>query len=69
MSLPPDVDELRLAALALEHGVRVYPLRSYRMGTDRDQQPGLVLGYGALTSEAAVRGTRVLGEVVSKARP
>jgi GntR family transcriptional regulator/MocR family aminotransferase len=68
VSLPPDVDELRLAALALERGVRVDPLHSYRVRTRPKLRPGLVLGYGALTPDAAERGTRILADVISSAR-
>jgi GntR family transcriptional regulator/MocR family aminotransferase len=68
VSLPPEVDEARLASLALNRGVRVSALRSYRVRVRRDDPPGLVLGYGAVTPTASERGARILGELVSAAR-
>jgi len=68
VTLAPDVDERVLTSLALEAGIRVYPLRDYRTGRGRHRAPGLVLGYGSLTPAQSEEGIRVLGELAAQAR-
>ncbi len=68
VTLPEDLHEGVLAELALEAGVRVYPLNDYRASRRSDHAPGLVLGYGQLTAAQLEHGARVLSEVAASAR-
>jgi GntR family transcriptional regulator/MocR family aminotransferase len=68
VTLPPDIDERVLADLALDAGVRVHPLHTYRVRERVDHPPGLVLGYGSLTPAQAEHGARLLGQAVAAAR-
>jgi GntR family transcriptional regulator/MocR family aminotransferase len=68
VTLPAGVDERVLTELALEAGVRVYPLHTYRTSRRSDHAPGLVLGYGQLTPAQSEQGARVLGELADQAR-
>jgi GntR family transcriptional regulator/MocR family aminotransferase len=68
VTLPPGLDEHELAAGALEHGVRVYPLDEFRTRRRPDLPGALVLGYGWLTPELSEHGARVLGEVAARLR-
>lgn len=56
----PDVDDRKIAAMALEHGVKVHPLSWHRQVPG---PPGLVLGYAAQTPDAIQEGIAVLGRV------
>ena len=68
VTLPRELDESMFAALALEMGVQVYPLHTYRDGRRSHQPPGLVLGYGQLTSAELTQGARLLGDAARHAR-
>ncbi len=67
-TLPANVDEHGLAALALAQGVRVYPLGDHRLVNDPDAQRGLVLGYGSVTPEKAERGIRTVAACLDAMR-
>jgi GntR family transcriptional regulator/MocR family aminotransferase len=69
VTLPADLDESMLAARALELGVQVYPLHEYRARRRSDQPPGLVLGYGQLSTTQLTHGARLLGDAARHARP
>jgi GntR family transcriptional regulator/MocR family aminotransferase len=67
-ALPDDVDERRLAELALEQRVRVYPLSDQRLDKAADATSGLVLGYGSVTPEKSERGIRTVAECLQAMR-
>ena len=55
------IDDIALAATALEHGVKVQPLAWHRQ---RPGTPGLVLGYAARTSTQITDGIKIIGRLV-----
>ncbi|MEU5258169.1 PLP-dependent aminotransferase family protein [Amycolatopsis sp. NPDC021455] len=55
------VDDVALAAAALEAGVKVQPLSWHRQ---RPGRPGLVLGYAARTGTEIAEGVAVLGKLL-----
>ena len=67
-TLPDDVDERRLAELALEQRVRVYPLSDQRLDKATNAERGLVLGYGSVTPEKSERGIRTVAECLQTMR-
>ena len=68
VGLPPGLREQDLADRALEDGVRVYPLGTYRVRRRPDDEHGLVLGYGQLAPTLLERGVQVLGAAAAEVR-
>ncbi len=60
-----DVDDVRVAMLAAEQGLRVYPLSNYGMGEHRDK--GLIVGYAYAATEYISEYGNVLAEVIQTA--
>jgi GntR family transcriptional regulator/MocR family aminotransferase len=65
--LPPEIDELRLAAAAYERGVLVED-GAWHWAEPHDAPPSIVLGYGALTEPMIGRGVRKLREALGAIR-
>lgn len=70
LHLVVDVDsvysEEELLKLALERGVRIYGMSSYRIGAATQKEPvTLLLGFGGLTEEELLEGLAVLDELLS----
>jgi len=59
------LDDVALAATALEHGVKVHPLSWHRQ---RPGPPGLVLGYAARTPTEIAEALATLGELAAEMR-
>jgi GntR family transcriptional regulator/MocR family aminotransferase len=57
------LDDVVLAATALEHGVKVHPLSWHRQ---RPGPPGLVLGYAARTPTEIAEAVETLGELAAE---
>ena len=58
--------EAELLELALERGVRVYGMSSYRIGIAAQEEPvTLLLGFGGLTEGELLEGLAVLDELLS----
>lgn len=62
VTLEGALDDVALAAAALERGVKVHPLSWHRQ---HPGQPGLVLGYAARTPTEIAEAIETLGELVS----
>ena len=58
-------DDVRIAELAAEQGLRVYPLSYYGMGEKRDK--GLIIGYAYATTEDITKYGNILAEVIQSA--
>jgi GntR family transcriptional regulator/MocR family aminotransferase len=65
--LPPEIDELRLAAAAYERGVLVED-GAWHWASPQDAPPSIVLGYGAVTEQMITRGVRKLAEALRAIR-
>lgn len=63
--LPEGTDDRRVSAAALRHGVEAAPLSAYYMGAC--PRPGLVLGYGSLTTRQIRDGVARLGVALDEA--
>jgi GntR family transcriptional regulator/MocR family aminotransferase len=65
---PPELDAARLAAVAAERGVGVYPASASAsasaFGVDGARQDGLVLGYGVLDAHDVRSGALALLEAI-----
>ncbi len=61
LTLPPDLDEVAVAAAAAERGVYVRPLRDYRIVGGA---PGLTLGYAHLTETTIAEGGRIVADLL-----
>jgi GntR family transcriptional regulator/MocR family aminotransferase len=66
VGLEPDEDDRVVARRAAAVGIDVTPLSRYTLGKG---DPGLVLGYSALSPEAIRAGVRGLARVLRSARP
>jgi GntR family transcriptional regulator/MocR family aminotransferase len=62
VGLPVDCDDVRVAELAAEQGLRVYPLSSYGLGASREK--GLIIGYAYAAMERISSNGRILAEVI-----
>lgn len=58
-------DDVRVAEMALEHGIKVYPLSAYGMGEDPEK--GLIIGYAYSATERITQYGNVLAEVIKAA--
>jgi GntR family transcriptional regulator/MocR family aminotransferase len=65
VGLPPDCDDVRVAELAAEQGLRVYPLSCYGIGEHREK--GLIIGYAYAATERITPNGRKLAEVIQAA--
>lgn len=60
-----NIDDVRVAALAAESGLRVYPLSSYCIGEATEK--GLIIGYAYAATERVKHYGEVLAEVIQAA--
>lgn len=60
-----NIDDVRVAALAAESGLRVYPLSSYCIGEASEK--GLIIGYAYAATERVTHYGEVLAEVIQAA--
>lgn len=58
-------DDVRIAALAAEHELRVYPLSHYGMGANRDK--GLIIGYAYASTKRITHYGNLLATVIQSA--
>lgn len=65
VELPPDCDDVRVAELAAEQGLRVYPLSCYGVGENREK--GLIVGYAYAATERIAPYGRILADVIQAA--
>jgi len=65
VELPPDCDDVRVAELAAEQGLRVYPLSCYGIGESREK--GLIIGYAYAATERISPNGRILADVIQAA--
>ncbi len=61
----PECDDVRVAELAAEQGLRVYPLSNYGMGEKREK--GLIIGYAYAATEHITQYGNVLAAVIRTA--
>ncbi len=66
VTLPPRVDEAELTERAAAAGIRVYPLKPYRVAKQADAAPAILLGYGNLTPALIERGVEELAVIVAE---
>jgi len=62
VELPSHCDDVRVASLAAEQGLRVYPLSCYGVGEKREK--GLIVGYAYAATERIAPYGRILAEVI-----
>lgn len=62
IALPPDCDDVGIAELAAEQGLRIYPLSRYGLGTYSDQ--GLIIGYAYAATDKITPYGRILADVI-----
>ena len=65
VKLPPHCDDVYIAKLAAEQGLRVYPLSDYSVGEHREQ--GLIVGYAYAATERIAPYGRMLADVIQAA--
>ncbi|MHB9021459.1 MAG: MocR-like pyridoxine biosynthesis transcription factor PdxR [Halothiobacillus sp.] len=65
VALPAHVDDVRVAELAAEQGLRVYPLSCYGLGEHREK--GLIIGYAYAATERITPYGRILADVIQAA--
>ena len=65
VGLPADCDDVRVAELAAEQGLRVYPLSCYGIGESREK--GLIIGYAYAATERIAPYGRILADVIQAA--
>lgn len=65
VELPPQCDDVRVAELAAEQGLRVYPLSCYGIGGNREK--GLIIGYAYASTERIAPYGRILADVIRAA--
>ncbi len=68
LRLPPTMDERAVVDAAAGFSLRIRGLSEYRL-VARDDEPGLVLGYGNLPIPSVSTATRLLAQAVAGARP
>jgi GntR family transcriptional regulator/MocR family aminotransferase len=66
VALPPGVDEIELTEQAAAAGIRVYPLKPYRVAKPDAAAPAILLGYANLTPASIEQGVRELAMVVAE---
>ncbi len=65
VELPSNCDDIRVAELAAEQGLRVYPLSCYGIGEKREK--GLIIGYAYAATERITPYGRILADVIRAA--
>ena len=60
-----NIDDVQVAELAAQQGLRVYPLSNYCMGEQREK--GLIIGYAYAATEGITQYGNVLAEVIQSA--
>jgi GntR family transcriptional regulator / MocR family aminotransferase len=65
VELPSYCDDIRVAELAAEQGLRVYPLSCYGVGEHREK--GLIIGYAYAATERIAPYGRILADVIQAA--
>ena len=60
-----EIDDVNIAELASQQGLRVYPLSNYCMGEQREK--GLIIGYAYAATENITQYGNVLAEVIQSA--
>lgn len=65
VELPAHCDDVRVAELAAEQGLRVYPLSLYGVGEKREK--GLIVGYAYAATERITPYGRILADVIQAA--
>jgi GntR family transcriptional regulator/MocR family aminotransferase len=65
VELPPTSDDVRVAELAAEQGLRVYPLSHYSVGEKREK--GLIIGYAYAATDRIMTYGRILADVIQAA--
>ncbi|MGB7817043.1 MAG: PLP-dependent aminotransferase family protein [Methylotenera sp.] len=65
LEFDPDIEDVRVAAMAAEHGLRVYPLSNYCMGEKREK--GLIIGYAYATTKHIMYYGNILANVIQEA--
>ena len=65
VELPPTCDDVRVAELAAEQGLRVYPLSHYSVGDKREK--GLIIGYAYAATDRITTYGRILADVIQAA--
>ena len=60
-----NIDDVQVAAMAAEQGLRVYPLSNYCVGEQREK--GLIIGYAYAATENITQYGNVLAEVIQNA--
>jgi GntR family transcriptional regulator/MocR family aminotransferase len=65
VGLPSDCDDVRVAELAAEQGLKVYPLSCYGIGENREK--GLIIGYAYAATERITPYGRMLADVIQAA--
>jgi GntR family transcriptional regulator/MocR family aminotransferase len=66
VTLPPRVDEVELTERAAAAGVRVYPLKPYRIAKPGAAAPAILLGYANLTPALIEQGVQELAMIVAE---
>jgi GntR family transcriptional regulator/MocR family aminotransferase len=65
VGLPSYCDDVRIADLAAEQGLRVYPLSCYGIGENREK--GLIIGYAYAATERITHYGGILADVIQAA--
>lgn len=65
IELPPSCNDVRVAELAAEQGLRVYPLSGYGLG--QQHAKGLIVGYAYVATERITPYGRILADVIRAA--
>lgn len=65
VGLPSYCDDVRIADLAAEQGLRVYPLSCYGVGENREK--GLIIGYAYAATERITHYGGILADVIQAA--
>jgi GntR family transcriptional regulator/MocR family aminotransferase len=65
VELPSHCDDVRVASLAAEQGLKVYPLSCYGIGEKREK--GLIIGYAYAATERIAPYGRILADVIQAA--
>ena len=66
VTLPPWVDEAALTERAASAGIRVYPLKPYRIAKPAGAASAILLGYANLTPTLIERGVQELAIIVAE---
>ena len=59
------IDDVKVAEMAAQHGLRVYPLSNYCVGEAREK--GLLIGYAYAATDSIAQYGNILTEVIQTA--